>query len=111
MLRETPALSRVRPMTTPLEIQRTEEGHRGAWFSESGGERVAEMTFTRVNAGLVIIDHTDVADSVRGQGAGRQLLDAAVKWARETKTKFIPVCPYAKAQFDKDASIRDVLST
>lgn len=98
-------------MSVPLEIKRTEEGHRGAWFSEKNGERIAEMTFTRVNPKTVIIDHTEVSDSLKGQGAGRQLLDAAVKWARETNTKFIPVCPYAKAQFDKDPSIRDVLST
>ena len=98
-------------MSVSLEIQRTEAGHRGAWFSEQNGERIAEMTFTRVNPTTVIIDHTEVSDSLKGQGAGRQLLDAAVKWARETGTKFIPVCPYAKAQFEKDPSIRDVLST
>lgn len=98
-------------MTTPLEVQRSEEGHRGAWFSEKNGERIAEMTFTRVNPSLVIIDHTEVSDALKGQGAGRQLLDAAVAWARQTNTKFIPVCPYAKAQFDKDPSIGDVLST
>ena len=97
-------------MTTPLEIQRSEQGHRGAWFSEKNGERVAEMTFTRVNAKTVIIDHTEVSDSLKGQGAGRQLLDAAVAWARANDTKFIPVCPFAKAQFEKDASIRDVLA-
>ena len=30
-------------------------------------------------------------------------------WARETKTKVVALCPFAKAQFDKDPSIRDVL--
>jgi hypothetical protein len=34
---------------------------------------------------------------------------AAVAWAK-TNTKFIPTRPCAKAQFDKDASIRDVLN-
>lgn len=97
-------------MTTPLEIQRSEHSHKGAWFSEKNGERVAEMTFTRVNPKLVIIDHTEVSDSLKGQGAGRQLLDAAVAWARANDTKFIPLCPFAKAQFEKDPSIRDVLS-
>ncbi|MDP1825940.1 MAG: GNAT family N-acetyltransferase [Archangium sp.] len=96
---------------TELTVQRHEEGHRGAFFVERDGARIAELTFTRVNPSLVIIDHTEVSDALRGQGAGRRLLDAAVAWARETKTKFIPVCPYAKAQFDKDPSIRDVLST
>lgn len=93
-----------------LSIEREEQDHRSAFFMKKDGARVAEMTFTRVNPHLVIIDHTEVSDVLRGQGAGRKLLDAAVAWARETNTKFIPVCPYAKAQFDKDPSIRDVLS-
>lgn len=97
-------------MATQLEVKREEHGHRSSFFLEQDGKRVAEMTLSRVNPTLVMIDHTEVSDTLRGQGAGRQLLDAAVAWARETKTKFIPVCPFAKAQFDKDASIRDVVS-
>jgi predicted GNAT family acetyltransferase len=92
------------------DVQRSESDHRGAFFWEQDGKRVAEMTFTRSNPSLVIIDHTQVDDSLRGQGAARKLLDAAVAWARETNTKVIATCPYAKAQFDKDPSIRDVLA-
>jgi predicted GNAT family acetyltransferase len=94
-----------------LTVQREESDHRGSFFLEAGGKRVGEMTFTRANPALVIIDHTEVDDSLKGQGAGRKMLDAMVAWARETKTKLVPVCPYAKAQFDKDPSLRDVLST
>lgn len=93
-----------------MNLHQTESEHRGSFFLEENGERLAEMTFTRTHPTLVIIDHTQVNDRLRGKGAGRQLLDAAVAWARETGTKIIPTCPYAKAQFDKDKSIRDVLS-
>jgi predicted GNAT family acetyltransferase len=47
------------------------------------------MTYSRANATLIIIDHTDVDESLKGQGAGRPLLDARVPWARETHTKVI----------------------
>jgi len=97
------------PMTAD-QVQREESEHRGAFFMARDGARVAEMTFSRVNPTLVMIDHTEVSDSLRGQGAARRLLDAAVAWARQTKTRLIPVCPYAKAQFDKDPSIHDVLA-
>lgn len=97
-------------MATGLEVKRDEKGHRGAFFLEKDGTRLAEMTFSRVNDALVMIDHTEVSDTLRGQGAGRELLDAVVKWAREGQTKLIPVCSFAKAQFDKDSSIGDVLS-
>lgn len=93
-----------------LVLKREEQDHRGSFSLSRDGARLAEMTFTRTNPGLVIIDHTEVSDELRGQGVARKLLDAAVAWARETNTKFVPVCPYAKAQFDKDPSIGDVLS-
>ena len=67
------------------------------------------MSYSRTNPTMVIIDHTEVDDTLRGQGVGRQLLNALVDWARSTGTKVLPLCPFAKAQFGKDASIRDVL--
>lgn len=93
----------------PHTIQHQENDSKGAFFIQPGGNRLAEMTYSRTGPTLIIIDHTDVDESLKGQGAGRQLLDALVAWARETHTKVIALCPFAKAQFDKDASIRDVL--
>ena len=90
-------------------VEHEEANAKGAFFMRHAGQRVAEMTYSRTNASMVIVDHTDVDESLRGQGAGRQLLDALVAWARATHTRVLPLCPYAKAQFDKDASIRDVL--
>ena len=91
-------------------IAHEESGQRGAFFIEEHGKRVAEMTYSRANAALAIIDHTEVSPSLAGQGVGRSLLDATVAWARETQTKIIATCPYASAQFAKDPSIRDVLA-
>lgn len=87
-----------------------ETGHRGAFYIEQDGKRVAEMTYSRANPTLVIIDHTVVDASLGGQGIGRKLLDAAVGWARSTQTKVMATCPYASAQFAKDPTIRDVLA-
>lgn len=94
-----------------LIIKREEQGHGGAFFLERDGQRLGELTFTWSSPKLATIDHTEVADALKGQGAGRKLLDALVAWARDTGTKVVPVCPYARAQFDKDRAIRDVLST
>jgi predicted GNAT family acetyltransferase len=95
-------------MTHTVEHQ--ESDNKGAFFIAGPADaRLAEMTYSRANAALIIIDHTEVDSSLTGQGIGRQLLNTLVAWARETKTKVMPLCPYAKAQFDKDASIRDVL--
>lgn len=91
-------------------IQQQETASAGSFFFEESGRRLAEMTYSRTNAALIIIDHTEVDASLSGQGVGRRLLDALVRWARATNTKVIALCPYAKAQFDKDTSIRDVLA-
>ncbi|MGF6214255.1 GNAT family N-acetyltransferase [Comamonas odontotermitis] len=90
-------------------IHHQEADAKGAFFVDKSGQRMAEMTYSRTNAAMVIIDHTEVDESLRGEGVGRQLLDALVAWARETGTKVLPLCPFAKAQFGKDASIHDVL--
>lgn len=90
-------------------ITHEEHGHRGSFFIENDGTRVAEMTYSRANAALVIIDHMEVAPSLGGQGVGRRLLVAAVEWARATQTRFMSTCPFASAQFAKDPSLRDVL--
>lgn len=91
-------------------ISHEETGHRGAFFLEQDGKRVAEMTYSRVNPSLVIIDHTEVAPHLGGLGVGRRLLDAAVDWARANETRILSTCPYASAQFARDPSIRDVLA-
>jgi predicted GNAT family acetyltransferase len=91
-------------------VQQQESGSKGAFLiSGPSGDHLASMTYSRANQSLIIIDHTDVDPSLAGQGVGRALLDALVAWARGSHTKVMPLCPFAAAQFKKDASIRDVL--
>lgn len=91
-------------------IAHEEHGHRGSFFLAEQGKLLARMTYSRLGPAQVIIDHTEVDPSLAGQGVGRRLLDAAVAWARETRTKFLVTCPFASAQFARDPSIRDVLA-
>jgi predicted GNAT family acetyltransferase len=93
-----------------IEIQHEEADGRGAFFVAREGVRLAEMTYVLAGAALVIIDHTEVHEALRGLGVARKLLDAAVAWARATGTRVRATCPYASAQFQRDASIRDVLA-
>lgn len=73
------------------------------------GKRLAEMTYT-VAGSRVIIDHTTVDDALRGTGAGKKLVEAAVQWARAENVKIIPLCPFAKSVFDKTPAYADVLA-
>ena len=71
---------------------------------------VSEMTYSRASAELIIIDHTDVPGALRGRGVGQVLVRRAVDDARREGFKIIPLCPYAKAQFERHAEWRDVIS-
>ena len=84
-------------------------GHKGAFVIDRDGKRLAEMTYT-VAGSRVIIDHTTVDDALRGMGAGRELVKAAVEWARANGRKLMPLCPFAKSVFDKTPEYRDVLA-
>jgi predicted GNAT family acetyltransferase len=91
-----------------LQIQHQDSDGQGAFFIETEAGRVAELAYARLGGNRVNIVHTEVGPSLQGRGVARRLLNAAVAWARETGVRVTATCPYAKAQFAKDASIRDV---
>jgi len=93
-----------------MQIQLEQTATKGAFYYEEGGKRLAEMTFTMAGDTRMIIDHTDVSDVLRGKGAGKQLVEAAVQHARKNNLKILPLCPFAKSVFDKTESYRDVLN-
>ena len=94
----------------PPTIEHQESDARGAFHLLQNGKRVGEMTYSRTNPSLVVVDHTYVDPSLRGQGMAQHLQDALVAWARDTGTKVVPVCSYVKVQFSRDPSIRDVMA-
>jgi predicted GNAT family acetyltransferase len=94
----------------PIEVRHAASPTRGAFVIERDGQRLAEMTYVRAGAKRLIVDHTFVDDALRGKGAGRRLLQAVVEWARAEQLLVIPVCPFAKAMFERDSSIQDVLA-
>ena len=92
-----------------MDIKLELTGNKGAFFIEENGKRIAEMTFSKAGDTRIIIDHTEVSDVLRGKGAGKQLVSAAVDYARKNNIKIIPLCPFAKSVFDKMKEFHDVL--
>lgn len=78
------------------------------FYIEENGEVLAEMTYVWA-ADKMIIDHTEVSDKLAGKGAGKQLVNQAVLFAREKHIKILPLCPFAKSVFDKVEAYKDVL--
>ncbi|MBF4456478.1 N-acetyltransferase [Acinetobacter sp. SK-43] len=92
-----------------MNIKQSDDTKHGTFEIFDADVKAGEMAYTWAGDSMFIIDHTDVEDQFRGQGIGRQLLDALVAFAREREIKVIPLCPFSKSVFDKDQSIHDVL--
>lgn len=92
-----------------MDIQHKESNSKGSFFIEQDRQVAGEMTYSRAGERLIIIDHTEVGDALRGTGAGKKLVLAAVAWARENGLQIMPLCPFAKSVFDRNPELGDVL--
>jgi predicted GNAT family acetyltransferase len=92
-----------------LEIKLEESGTKGSFYVEENGQRLANMSFSKAGEKQIIIDHTEVSDSLRGKNVGKQLVAAAVDHARKNGITIIPLCPFAKSVFDRVKEYQDVL--
>jgi len=82
---------------------------KGVFIATEDGVQAGEMTYSWAGTDKFIIDHTEVDPSFGGKGVGKQLVMAAVEYAREKGIKILPLCPFAKKVFDKTPEIADVL--
>ena len=92
-----------------MPIQHKDNGQRGIFYVAVDGKTEAEMTYVWSGDQRIIIDHTGVSEALKGEGIGRQLVHAAVVFAREKQLKILPLCPFARAVFDKTPDYQDVL--
>jgi len=92
-----------------MEVKQEETGHKGSFYVEQEGLRLAEMTYSWAGNDRIIIDHTEVSDKLRGMGVGLQLVEQAVAFAREKGISIIPLCPFARSVFNKKPDLKYVL--
>lgn len=92
-----------------MNILHTDNDKKGAFYIEVDTSTKAELTYVWAGDTKIIIDHTEVDDSLRGQGIGEKLVVAAVNFAREKGIKILPLCPFAKSVIEKDKDLQDIL--
>ncbi|HEU0224435.1 MAG TPA: GNAT family N-acetyltransferase [Steroidobacteraceae bacterium] len=92
-----------------ITITRELTASKGRYVGRIAGvEGEAELTFSRANPQLVIADHTGAPDSMRGMGAAKALVERLVADARAEGFKIMPLCPFVKAQFDRNPDWSDL---
>ncbi|WP_077247930.1 GNAT family N-acetyltransferase [Bacillus sp. FJAT-27986] len=79
-----------------------------------GGNIVAQIEFVAdeqevSEQGSIIINHTLVANSYRGKGLGKALVNRVVLHARNENKYIKPVCPFAKMMLENKKEYQDVL--
>lgn len=92
------------------QITHVADGKKGSFFYELNGTRMAEMAYVMAGEDKMIIDHTEVDEALKGQGIGKKLQAELVDYVRAHHIKVIPLCPFAKATFQKTPEWQDVLS-
>jgi uncharacterized protein len=91
-----------------MQINHQEAGSNGTFYIGENSNRLGEMIYSK-SGNTIIIHHTEVSDKLRGKGAGKQLVAAAVDYARSNNLKIIPRCSFAKSLFETVKEFQDVL--
>ena len=89
-------------------IQHKEDRNEGIFYIEQNGEELAEMTYS-LEKGKMVINHTEVDESLRGKNIGFQLVAQGVEYARQENLKILPLCEYAEKVLQTTEEFQDVL--
>ncbi len=84
-----------------MNVLQRKDGTKGSFYIEENGKQLGEMTYSLGGPSLMIIDHTEVEDALKGKNAGYQMLQKATEYARANDLKIFPLCPFVKSVFDK----------
>lgn len=78
------------------------------FINDQQGNAIAEISFVPSGDRLTIIDHTWVDEKLKGQGVGKVLVARVVEKMRQQGRKIIPLCPFAKHEFDTTPAYQDI---
>ncbi len=89
-------------------IKQEKQKNAGRFYIEESNKTVAKLDYRFTGDNNMVIIHTEVDDSLAGKGIGKQLVSAAVNYAREKSYVLQATCSYAKAVLDKTKEFSDV---
>lgn len=89
-----------------MDIRYEPQNKRTAAYQD--GRLVGECTYTE-DAGLWVLDHTYVDESMRGKQLGAALVRELIEAARDVQVKVRPVCPFVQKEFERHQAYQDLL--
>lgn len=91
-----------------MKIEQERVNNGGRFFITENNETLAEMIYNLPEKDTMLITHTEVDESLSGHGIGKQLLTAAVDYARQNHLIIKATCKFAKAILEKTPAYNDV---
>jgi uncharacterized protein len=92
-----------------MTIKQTGEGKKGSFKAFNLETEAGNLAYSFSGSDKIIIEHTVVDPAFKGQHVGKQLVMAAVQFARDKNIRVMPLCPFANSVFEKSPEINDVL--
>lgn len=93
-----------------MQIKHHNSDDDGIFYIDDNGKRMGDMRYMISGSNEMDIYHTEVAEEIEGQSWGKQLIEAAVNYARENHLKIVPSCTFAKTVFARHKEYQDVLA-
>ena len=93
-----------------MTVQHKTSGSKGVFYVMHEDELAAEMVYTTPSEGLMVIEHTEVQDALRGKNIGYELVHAGVEYARMHGLKIMATCPFARSVLQKKPEWKDVMA-
>ena len=90
-----------------VAVTHNEEAHR---FELHINGLCAVLTY-RLSPDRIVLLHTEVPQSLEGQGLGAKLTRSALDFAREKRLRVVPLCPYASSFLRKHTEYQDLVSS
>ena len=91
-----------------MEIKNETLDKTGRFYIEKNNDTIAELDYQFPDKTTMLIVHTEVDESLSGKGIGKQLVAAAVDYARNNSLRVSATCPFAKKVLDRTKEFADV---
>ena len=69
----------------------------------------AYVSYKVDDEGDLIIDSTEVANQLSGQGIGSTLVNMVVEYAKDEDKKIVPQCPFARAVMEREEETKQMI--
>ena len=94
-------------MADSVQVNVEHQPARNRFAAEVGGS-LAVVEYMKVGNTL-IFTHTEVPETLEGQGIGGQLAKAALEYVRNNHMSAAPLCPFVKGYIERHPEYKDLV--